>query len=1136
MEIEESLIKEYFIDFLTQINSNPAHLNNKLDQLSSYLFSNITRFELENLKLYIKNKKPSEDINNSKYLARLSETFLKNLLKDNQSDPQNLFNKFLKDNNSHSSEVIFFYETGANEKILLTNLIFKTKNFLDIITKEEFNYFGIAVKKVQQIFHLSIILMSKNDQDHKARNPLKSELEENIEREIIDVINFLRCKEYGNKDNLYKHLLDYLDDDEKLFFNDLKIEKLENILKNKSSKKSPYKSNSIGSLITKKCVLQTISYNILQKFSQLRSEYNEIPSDYFKKVNRADFPYKSYYLNNNNQNFYEDIIHLDQKLFLGVIFDIEMKSNNLNQEELQKLIIKLYQHLLFSGVEVMYQEFASKQNNSNMFDFIELLSSENIFNYLGISICMTESNQKLNNKQSIFVCFVLSQEYKFLSIDQQKEFQSEFNLIINHIRKNPKSFLPDLESYKNKLSLLSTLNSKKIGIIDNLLPIFKNLESLPEVKFSETLTDAAYEYLHFVKDPTHKYFHEEDEDLFKIRLGHYIENIEKLKNIKELVFNTNNNLLSHNIREFIIEILLYEYEKNSHEKLPKSHKSSITILNNIYKQYGLQNRKFNNKKTNVFVLIVAEDFKEKNINNNSWQEDQESFRSLKLKNELLKDLNNIRIYPRSYIKYLFPNKGKDFSYNLFSTDQGHKYINIKDNQKIFKKCSVNINNEENLKSFLANTRRFDKLIEEPEISNIASKIFYEKFNQESEENLVSENKFINIVNNIKLNNMMQPENKKLSFSNNKKYGMSQNTDDEYSMILNQIQKSLNGCRKIFNLNCAKKSRSSVEIILDIIQDQHNREIVFSNTFKYIGLFFYSSMDIHYCNIIFCDNLIKRNLKINANKNLYLHSEKRPKLTEDEIDLIKNDFLLLDYNSIGKIFPQFILLLLEENIFEENVNLLYKNTLNYYLMNNPHMRGKGINSEEFVELINDYLNIVNLDSNDFEQIFNIINKYYYHDDENEYFQPRKDKFINKNFIDFDVFKKLVLECNLSFNDNELEAIFLNVTYPERVLTRNKFIRMMCCQQGIQNSKKITEGYSIDKSDKKHIINKYLNTKKDDKIIFKIKDSKNHGLSNVKPDVRNKDINPPENQQNEKIQISVVRRNTDSKYSSIYMNNK
>ena len=124
--------------------------------------------------------------------------------------------------------------------------------------------------------------------------------------------------------------------------------------------------------------------------------------------------------------------------------------------------------------------------------------------------------------------------------------------------------------------------------------------------------------------------------------------------------------------------------------------------------------------------------------------------------------------------------------------------------------------------------------------------------------------------------------------------------------------------------------------------------------------------------------------------------KRPNFTEDEINLMQNDFNNLDINNEGKIKPSFLLIFVEKNEDFKKKTPIYYQALKE--LNTKENNLNGVNFEQFVEAVKNVIRENN--KNNIDNWGNIF----------------KNNFENKDSL-FDAIKELGLEMS----DDEIKNL-------------------------------------------------------------------------------------------------------------------
>jgi len=159
---------------------------------------------------------------------------------------------------------------------------------------------------------------------------------------------------------------------------------------------------------------------------------------------------------------------------------------------------------------------------------------------------------------------------------------------------------------------------------------------------------------------------------------------------------------------------------------------------------------------------------------------------------------------------------------------------------------------------------------------------------------------------------------------------------------------------------------------------------------------------------------------------------RPNITEDEEYEIKNNFRNLDVLNKGRIYPKFIIDLMEKNNLV-NKNIIYYTSLQLFMYDNPQeAKLKGIDLETFLKYVIKTISLLSIKEDVI--LFNIL----------------KSKSKARN-IGFEEFKKILEEQNYKFIESEAEEIFKNVCYPDSAISQTRFVETMEAIRKIRKGK-------------------------------------------------------------------------------------
>lgn len=816
-------------------------------------------------------------------------------------------------------------------RIFITNSD-KDKKNKKIILNNNLKYFGIAVRKKLRTdnHYLVNILFS----DHVDELP-----ENNIDDSIIDEINALRVKS----------------------------DSILNIFSQAQKKILDSKPNLNGEQINK-------FYEFLQKGKKLKALVRHPILDEMALT----------LLQHSSEKNHVDIMDHKDGVYIPQQESIESIAHRFLQDfnNVENFIIQAHpqnrdeviEKILFSG---------RKHDNSN-FDNIDILLRENLFENIG---CSYEERENPKTKEkTAFISIILMDSFSALP---QVPYLDQLKDEVARLRKDPKSFVDDVNKFSEKHSFKYSDSEKFKSSVEKVAQFLKSCDYLPDFKYNQNLHDAAHEYCHFIKTSKNQSFYEEEEELLRIRLSHYIENT---THAVELV-----NYSIYNPTEMIISILIKDAEKELQKKNPSS--TFASLLGKNFKFFGACERYVREK--SLVCIILTDSAKPK------------VFHDKNFKNDLIQDLKYVRRYPRSYMKFV------DSEYNPF------KPINSKSSS------------EDILLDFLSNTRSFEELIEQKRLHEAAQKYVYSIINENEDYLKNDASKFSSVVNKLASdkNVVLKSENKETlrKLLEATCWGFT----NVFNIVENDFEDLQNNVQSWVNKNSGNKENkvneqaplNSKDFLIHLLKDESNRLNLFSKSANFFGICIHEQRKL--INIIVTDEFSEQDNLFDYSK-VWQGKAPRPDLTDDEINQIERDFRKLDVSNIGKIFPSLILRYFDEKKLY-GMNFIYYEALKKFDVEEPESSAKGINREKFVEIVRVFLGLLSV--SEYTKLFACMTERH-----------------RLKILEPVHFKILLEELNFKFNEDEVLEVFKDVCYPEQNLNQKKFNDIMVNLMEIAKTRK------------------------------------------------------------------------------------
>jgi len=631
-----------------------------------------------------------------------------------------------------------------------------------------------------------------------------------------------------------------------------------------------------------------------------------------------------------------------------------------------KNFIKSNENLQFIGCVSKYSQSPFEIINHLLFSDhtstkkeIQLLFKDQNISSIGLS---TEIKEEF-----IFILIILVNDANSIT---KIELSEVFIRELTKLRKNPLELIPEIEQMRRKYENIDRYSFLKDSI-ENLLEYLHHAKSLPEIEINEDLNMACKEYCNFLIDPkTNNQFYTEEDELLRLRLEDYVHGFKNTcqyviyqdKDISEIIFNL---LLEENVR---------------------INKKGVVFLGKNFKYYGIAERIIRGKS---LIVLIFTDYIQRSSNVME-----------RLKAQFLSNLNLVRRYPRAIIKYLY-----NFPENTSAIYDTYK--NDKEKNELDK-----------LADFLFNAKNIAALEEREKLTLVSEKYIMDIINKKSMldesgkkdiedcKNASSSSlNFSSVINEININHIELNDRILLNNENPDLLKIIFNKDLEIPLYLQNI-----------GLNDFTNSKKG---IIAILLNTTFREILFSAAYKIFGITINEKRRILY--MILCDEIIQ---KIPLNE-YYLPDKARflrPNLNDDEENEIRNNFHKLDISNKGRIFPKFLIELMENNNLAEK-NIIYYTALKLFLSESYKIASnQGIDIENFIDYCKKAITLLSLRENVI--LFNIL--------------KIKSKAKEINFEDF---KKILIDQNYKFLESEAESIFENICYPDYTISQKKFLDTM-----------------------------------------------------------------------------------------------
>jgi hypothetical protein len=623
-------------------------------------------------------------------------------------------------------------------------------------------------------------------------------------------------------------------------------------------------------------------------------------------------------------------------------------------------VFELLERILFTGRK-------HKEGNDNL----DIIANEK-FQHIGV-VYEERKDIKDPSKKHAVVCCLFMDEFSHLPKTSYKDLICEEFV---RLRKDPKSFRKDVEAFFPKHKLKYGKDFKEV--IERVKTTLKNLEPMPELVYDENLNNAATEYSRFIQNEKNTHFYEEEEDALNIRLRHYLENP---KLVSQIV-----NFAAFTPTEMIISLIIKEFTK---DPLKPNH---CNLLSRQFRFFGVSEKFLRDK--SLFCIILTDNNKPRMIHDKKFRDD------------LIEDLQNVRKYPRMFMKYVYlPNDG---SYNPF----------LKIDPKKASK-------EEILLDFLSSTRGFGHMIQEAQLDSACQKYVFERVN-ENEDRADDTKKAAALINKLTSDKNVNLKVEDQGFLTNYLKTMG----DGFNRVFNIAINNEENLREKLRVRAGEENRGNLDsksFVIDILLNKTFRDNLFNSETKFFGIC--THIDRKMVFAIFTNAFNTTRPVIDYTKT-YQGKAPRPDLLEDEIDQIRKDFMRLDVNQVDLLFPGLICKIFEENDLVGD-NFIYYQALSKFIGEFPEAAEKGIDINKFVGIVREFMSVFT--GREWVTSFNIL----------------KEKA--RSTLEPIQFNRLLNQVNFRCTEEESDELFRNVCLPETSLNQKLFCSIM--EQMQNNAEKV-----------------------------------------------------------------------------------
>jgi Ca2+-binding EF-hand superfamily protein/uncharacterized protein YkwD len=529
-----------------------------------------------------------------------------------------------------------------------------------------------------------------------------------------------------------------------------------------------------------------------------------------------------------------------------------------------------------------------------------------------------------------------------------EKFDQKFINQINRMRKEPTIAIPYLVDISAKTKKLFQSSKKEfIKEIDNLIVEFAQYKNeLPEIKLSPELCDAANEYIDHLLESSVKKYYPQDEEYLKISLSHYIQGFTLAKEFIQVG--------GIRTEAVITDLLVSENDKER--------ESRKALLNKNILFAGIAHETIRGEPVTIVILTDKAD----------------ELAISKFSDSLLQQMNNIRLHPKSFVKYI--------QAIIDQANYPSRSMTKSQKESYMQEMAI-------LKKFLQTTRAYGPLILDQNLSEAAF---------------------------AKLDEIRSSNQKRI-----KKFN-----EEELRNLLSEFGSRFTSVHEFYDVGTEDPKQVLINMLTNDIE-KRNRDAIFSLRINVVGIARSSEIsqnddqevaaDDNSTVILFTDNFeapIEHEL-INPTydkKNII----KRPNLTHDEIQQIKKDFKMLDVLNTGYIKPNIILIFMQNSWDFSEKNPFYYDAIR--LLNTDENNDNGVDVDEFINGVAKTINTYHQEQRWYE-LFSIY--------------TNKDK---KKIIDFDTLKRVTDEIGYVISNDDLLSILEKLS-EKNAIDKDKFIETM-----------------------------------------------------------------------------------------------
>ena len=530
----------------------------------------------------------------------------------------------------------------------------------------------------------------------------------------------------------------------------------------------------------------------------------------------------------------------------------------------------------------------------------------------------------------------------------EAHFTERIETEINLFRSSPSTYATYLEEYKKKIQkTFPNVKKEFVKELETVIDTLKkrNIRGLGQVTLHPGLSEAAKEHLDQLEQKGSKKFYAQDEEYLNILLSHYVSGYTECREFISIDF--------YQPRNLVIDLLANERD------LQRTARKAL--LNGTLSNIGLAHRIV--KGTRATVLIFTDK--------------AEELQPVPFEEGLVQEINKIRAYPKSYVKYF---------QRIIDEQEVPKNFTKKQQEAFFKSVSTVID-------FLQNVRALGPLYTHRDLTKAA------------------EARVSQFVKDQKITTL---------------------SDEKLRDFLADYGTGFYNVAELGDIGSTSPLEYLIDVIIPRNTNKSYRDVIFSKYLNYIGVASRKetseiSPEVEQQEenekirvFILADNFEPDLRKFDTTVTSRQVILKRPNLTNDEILQIKSDFKLFDVTNSGNVKPGPILVFMDKSKNFSRLNFIYYEA--FQLLNTEENNANGVDVEEFINAVKKVFLSV-FEEERWKDLYNL----YYGDN-------------RKKLIDYDSLRKITNELKFRITDEDI-LLVLERLQDSCQIDLNKFSEIM-----------------------------------------------------------------------------------------------